>query len=198
MRLSVFLLLLSAACRADERDFIASDYSDDTPAQIFALDPFEKPIGHSLVLSNVREKVAERFGQPRSIKERFELDRYGGEGAQIRYSTLQYRGLKVIVGDRPGSNGSWLVEIEVTDPAIRLKQQLGLGVTRTTVLDHLQPTSYLSEKHRLRISTDIWERRYADKPEDDSAQVNASVELIFDLDDAGHVIKFTWQVRTGH
>jgi len=184
-------------CYADERQFIAVEYSDSTPLQVFSFDPFEEPVGYSLVIGDVTERVIQRFGEPHKIDVAFEGDRYGGEGAKIRFSTLHYPGLKIKIGDRTGASRSWLNGIELTGEQYRLKYELGVGATRQDILDVLQPDSYTNTPGLLTMRAELWEKQFADCPEHDS-RVDASAKLVFEFDATDQVSKFMWVPQAGH
>jgi len=184
-------------CYADDRHFIAAEYSDSTPLQVFSFDPFEEPIGYSMVIGDVREKVLQRFGEPKNIKIAFEFDKYSVELAQIRFSTLHYPGLKIVIADRPGNSEAWLNGIEITGEQYRLKYKLGVGANHQDVLDALQPGSYTDTPGLLKMRAELWEKQFGDCPEHDS-RVDASVELVFEFDATDQVSNIMWIPLAGH
>ena len=188
---------MGASCASDERQFIAVEFSDSTPLQAFLLDPFEQPIGRSMVLKDVKEKVLQRFGEPKKTDVAFEVDEYGGPGAQNRLSTLHYPGLIIEIGDRPGSSAAWLNGIEITGEQYRLKYELGVGANHQDVLDALQPGSYTDTPGLLKMRAELWEKQFGDCPEHDS-RVDASVELVFEFDATDQVSNIMWIPLAGH
>lgn len=109
LRLLIFLLVLTGACAADERQFIAVESSDSTPLKTFLLDPFEDPIGRSMVLSDAKEMVLQRFGEPRQVEIVSIPDRYFD--GDIMHSTLHYAGLVIEIAEYSGQSRSWLNRI---------------------------------------------------------------------------------------
>ena len=191
------MLAFTGAGSANERQFIAVELSDSTPLQVFSLDPFEEPIGYSLVLGDVRERVIQRFGEPQETMITFEVDRYGGEGSEIRLSTLHYPGLIIKIGDRPGYKRSWLNGLEITGEQYQLKFKLEIGASHQDVLDALQPGNYNDTPGLLKMYEDIWEKRYGDRAENDT-RVDGSVGLVFEFDATDRVSKIIWIARPGH
>ena len=88
--LLIFVFVLAGTCSANERQFIAAEFSDSTALQAFLLDPFEKPIGRSMVLSDAKEEVLQRFGEPQQVEIVSIPDRYAD--GDITHSTLHYAG----------------------------------------------------------------------------------------------------------
>jgi hypothetical protein len=194
---TLILLLMGASCASDGRNFIAAEFSDDTPLEMFSLDPFEEPIGYSMVFGDVMERVIQRFGEPKETTTEYEFDRYGGDGAKIRLSTLYYPDLIIKIGSRPRAGESWLNGIEITGKQYRLKSNLGVGASHQDILTAFQPDNYVDEHGLLKIRMDIWEKRYGECPEHDSL-VNASVRLVFEFDAADRVVKINWIPEAGH
>lgn len=187
------LLLVVTACASTETDFVAVEYSSTSPLTFFLLDPFEIPIGHSLVLSDVGRKVLERFGEPDSTDITYEVDRYGAEGSRNRISTLHYPGLAIQIGDRAGTGNEnvWLIEIELTGKQHRLKYALGIGAKHEDVLNALRPTSYNDSSKVLTMREEIWEKRFGNAAEED-IQVGTTARLRIEFDSSDQVNKIVW------
>lgn len=184
-------------CYADERQFIAVEYSDSTPLQIFLLDPFEDPTGRSMFLKDVKEKVLQRFGEPQKTDVAVEPDYHTVGDVQIRTSTLIYSGLRFVIIDRPGTPDVWLSGIEITGQQYQLKYGLGVGAIHQDILDKLQPGSYNDTPNLLTIRGDIWEKRFGKCSQHDT-RVDASVELVFEFDATERVSKIKWTLQAGH
>jgi hypothetical protein len=72
----VLVLALPAAASANP----FSGVNDDPSARLlFAMDPFEKAIGHSYSIGNAKEKVLSRFGEPLDISVSTYETRWVGE-----------------------------------------------------------------------------------------------------------------------
>ena len=189
-----FLLLLMGACASNEPQFIATEFSDNSPLQVFLLDPFEEPIGHSMVLSDAKEKTLQRFGEPQKVDIVSKPDRYAD--GDVTHSTLHYAGLVIEIAEYSGQSHSWLNRIEITGEQYQLKYDLRIGASHQDVLDSLQPSSYSDTPSLLKMHEDIWERRFGDSPEDD-VQVGSSAQLMFEFDATDRVSKIMW-IRLGH
>ncbi len=189
--LSLFLAV--TACAATQAAFIAVEYSDTSPLTLFMLDPFEQPIGYSLVYSDVGDRILERFGEPESTDIAYEVDRYGADGSYNRISTLHYPGLTIQFGDRAGTGNQnvWLNWIELTGTQYRLKHDLGIGANHQDVLVALQLERINDSLDTLTVRKEVWEKRFAEDPDNDT-QVGTSVRLAFEFDASGQVEKITW------
>ena len=187
------LLLAVSACASTQSDFVAVEYNDISPLTLFLLDPFEEPIGHSLVYSDVGERILERFGESESTDVTYEVDRYGAEGSENRISTLHYPGLTIQIGDRSGTGNKnvWLIEIELTGKQYRLKHELGIGANHQDVLIALQPASYNDSPNALTMRKEVWEKRFADDSEND-VQVGTTARLRFEFDESDQIKKIVW------
>ena len=193
-RLLIFLLVCTGACSANERHFIAVEFSDSTPLTAFLLDSFEEPIGHSIVLSDAKEKVLQRFGEPQQVEIVSIPDRYSD--GDITHSTLHYAGLVIEIAEYSGQRYSWLNRIEITGEQYQLKYDLRIGASHQDVLDALQPGSYTDTPTLLAMGKELWEKRFAVHSEDD-VQVGTSVGLTFEFDASDRVIKIEW-IRQEH
>jgi hypothetical protein len=194
----VFWLLVLGACgsAANEKGYVAVERGESTPLEIFLLDPFNDPSGHSLLGNDIRERIVQRFGEPLDTSVRLEVDRYGSSGSQDRYTTMHYDDLTFVVGDRPGQQVCWLSTIELSGKRHALKYGLSTGVSRQYVLDQLKPANYSSEPTRLVIFQEVWEKGFRGTPEEDQ-QVTASIILSFQIDGEDRVSKITWK-QSGH
>lgn len=187
-RIAVFLSLLIGACASDAQ--LASDAGSSQLAtlQEFLLDPFEEPIGHSMVLSDVKEKTLQRFGEPKKVDIVSKPDRQ--TDGDIQYSTLHYAGLLIQIAERPGRSHSWLTRIEITGEQYQLKNDLRVGTKRGDVLERLRPTNFTEAANRLTIYEEIWEER--SNRLGDLARVDASIQLEIEFDAADRTSKIVW------
>lgn len=190
--MAIALALLVVACAAKSPEFIATETSDDTPLQAFLLDPFEEPLGYSLLRRNAMESVRSRFGEPTDIRVSTEVDRYAREPRDIRVSTLEFDGLEFTVRDRPGEKGSWLTRIVFSGRNYSLKYGVGIGASREAVIAALKPKSFSSKPARLRVFGNTWEKGYR---QDEGRDVQVSVDVTLDLefDENDNVMRIVWQ-----
>ena len=192
--LLIFVFVLAGTCSANERQFIAAEFSDSTPLQAFLLDPFEKPIGRSMVLSDAKEKVLQRFGEPQQVEIVSIPNRYADN--DITHSTLHYAGLVIEIAEYSGQCHSWLNRIEITGEQFQLKYDLRIGASHQDVFDSLQPESYSDSPTLLAMGAAIWEKRFGEHSEDDF-RVGSSVGLTFEFDASERVSKIEW-IRQEH
>ncbi len=188
-RFVTLLLLLIGACASDAQQANDAESSPLSALQNFLLDPFEQPIGHSMVLSDAKEKILQRFGEPQKVDIVSIPNRYA-EG-DIKYSTLHYSGLAIQIAEYPGRSESWLTRIEITGEQYQLKNDLRTGVKRGNVLEWLRPTNFTESQNRLTIFENIWEER-TDVRTGHVHRVDASIKLEIAFDAGDRVSRILW------
>ena len=125
----LFLLLVSVFSYAQpnvEKAVTSSATSSALAA--FFLEPFEKPIGYSMVLFDAKDRIHSRFGEPISKSSEQYPSRTSDE---ILWSTtLEYSGITFVVGESEDRTRSWLESISVWGDEHMLKFGLNVGSSR--------------------------------------------------------------------
>ena len=118
--------------------------SDDLIA--FGFDGFHPGINRSFSASDTKEKLLQRFGKPRTLEMRKQLDR-DPTVLHIEVYTWQWEGLEIITArpilyegyDKPTQ---WIEKIILTSPKYKLKFDLSIGAHRKAFIEALgQPPS---------------------------------------------------------
>lgn len=154
----------------------------------FAMDPFENPIGHSLVLADAKRKVMERFGAPIQNETRTRQDRTSD--AVFTISVLHYAGLKFVIGQAEEAGASWIEKIEITGNEYSLKYGLKIGAPRASVIPALQASNYLESENRLQMTAYVWEER-TDVPSrpGEVVRVEGEVDVLVEFNQAAAVTR---------
>lgn len=128
--LAVALLAQPIAYNPDERpDLIA-----------FGFDGFDPGIDRHIDASDTREKLLQRFGQPRKLEMRKEPHRRDPTVLYVEVYTWQYDGLEIIT-TRPvlyagyEKPNQWIDKITLTNPDYQLKFGLRIGSPREAFIE---------------------------------------------------------------
>lgn len=147
---------------------------------LFAVDPFQEPIGHSLVLGNAKQKIEARFGKPQELQTWQAGDQTST--ANLNFYQFTYPGLVFVVGEGEDRTHSWIDSIELSDGHPSLKFGLGVGVSADTVTTAFSPVSSMRSASDLRLATAVYE-------DQKNKFVESNVELTFRFDSDGFVQK---------
>jgi hypothetical protein len=147
---------------------------------LFAVDPFQNSIGHSLVLGDAKQRIEGRFGEPQELKASQADDR--SSAAKLNFYRLAYPGLVFVVGQSEDRARSWIETIELSDGHPALKFGLGIGVSADTVASVFDPANMVRSASDLRLATAVYEDL-------NDISVESNVELTFRLDSDGIVQK---------
>ena len=179
-RLVALLSVVLVACLPPSGSAISSDEPEPGRLELFAVDPFEKPIGYSLVRGNAKQQVEARFGKPQALQTWQADDRTSA--AKLNFYRFTYPGLVFVVGEGEDRTRSWIDSIELSDGHPALKFGLGIGVSADTVATTFAPAKAVRGASDLRLATTVYEDR-------NDTSVESYVELTFTLDDSGVVQK---------
>lgn len=154
---------------------------------LFAVDPFQEPIGHSLVLGNAKQKIEARFGKPQELQTWQAGDQTST--ANLNFYQFTYPGLVFVVGEGEDRSRSWIDSIALSDGHPALKFGLGVGVNADTVTMAFSRASAMRSASDLRLTTTVDEDL-------NDVSVESSVQLTFRLDSAGVVQEITVETLT--
>lgn len=150
----------------------------------FALDPFAKPIGYSVLNGDAKEKVLCRFGEPIEQKIATEPTRFPGE-AYTSYA-FRYEDVSLTVGKWPDRDHSWILSVEIFGNAHKLKSGIRIGSTRDEVAAIFSPPEHYAQANPMEVSASIFEKQ-GDVGEDgvtvDSPGALYNITFEFDADD---------------
>lgn len=187
---SILILSLLVACvppvsPANESE----DGNENTRLQEFVFDPFDDPIGHSMVLMNAKTKIIERFGPPINV-DSWELPDRTSD-AVFPINSLEYDGIVFVVGENEGQTGSWIQSIAITGDSHLLKFGLAIGSKRDDIIAALDPEYFLNTENQLRMTADIWEERTdTEYRPGEVVRLDSHIELNLDIDENDSVTKF--------
>jgi hypothetical protein len=161
------------------------------PVVAFLFDPFDPPIGRSLVLGDAEERVRDRFGEPHSI------DRTTGTDDRDPTATVErvvsrYPGLVVETVRNLNFGGSWIRQVELTDQQYALKFGLGVGASRSALASALSVE--IPARREYVVSS-----RYSEVRSDHLDPLGRPVGvgtgdmLTVVFDDADRVVKLIWK-----
>ena len=190
-RLVALLSVVLVACLPPSGSAISSDEPEPGRLELFAVDPFEKPIGYSLVRGNAKQQVEARFGKPQALQTWQADDRTSA--AKLNFYRFTYPGLVFVVGEGEDRARSWIESIELSDGHPALKFGLGIGVSADTVATTFAPASTsrsvsapVPGPTSRTVSPGLSLAAYEDR---NDTSVESYVELTFTLDDSGVVQK---------
>ena len=134
---SVILLLSPSIHAASPVDGL----NDDPSVRLtFALDPFAKPIGYSVLNGDAKEKVLDRFGEPIEQEVSTVPTRFPGE-SYTSYK-FRYEGFSLTVGKWPDREHSWIESVEIIGNALDLKSGVRVGSTRDEIAAVFSPPEH--------------------------------------------------------
>lgn len=180
-RVLAVLSVALVACLPPSGPAISSDEPEE-PGRLeaFAVDPFQEPIGHSLVLGDAKPKIEARFGEPQALETWQADDRTST--AKLNFYRFTYPGLNFVIGEADDRSRSWIDSIELSDGHPPLKYGLGIGVDADAVAAAFAPAESVRRAGDLRLEAMAYE-------ELNNRSVESYVELAFTLDEAGVVQK---------
>jgi hypothetical protein len=185
--ISIFLLLVSVGHGGAPGSDSARGF---TPLQEFLWDPFEPPLGRSMVLGDALEKIVCRFGEPLSTTTRPGYDHTGNTEPTERL--LRYDGLVIIVGVSENEAQSWIRSVEISSDDYGLKYGLKIGSSSNDVLDALAPSRFINTAEQLTMSDDVWEMHPGNSEQSSREVLGESyMEVTFDLDGDNKVTNIT-------
>ena len=130
--LYLFLAAQPIACVSDGRSNLVG----------FGFDGFDPGINRSISARDTKEKLVQRFGEPRTLEMREEPDKRDPTVLHIEVYTWQWEGLEIITArpilykgyDKPYQ---WITKITLNSPNYRLKFRLSIGTHRKEFIEKL-------------------------------------------------------------
>ena len=177
-RLVALLSIALVACLLPSGSAVSSEEPEPGRLELFAVDPFQDPIGYSLVRGNAKQQIEARFGEPQELETWQADDRTSA--AKLNFYRFTYPGLVFVVGESEDRARSWIDSIELSEGHPALKFDLGVGVSADTVATTFAPANSVRSASELRLATTIYEDR-------NDISVQSNVELTLRLDGAGVV-----------
>ena len=187
MRFAFLCAILAASLigRADPQNVVESS-ADESRLHALFHEPFEKPLGYSLVLGDASERLLTRFGQPKSQKS----TRYAARTSnELLWNTVfSYDGMTISIGESEDRSRSWLDSIEIASHEYALRFGIELGAFRDDITKAFLGIPYVEGDEELRYHAEIWESRTDSKYlPGQLVTVGSAMELSLSLDDAGRV-----------
>jgi hypothetical protein len=179
------MLAISLIGRADAQEVVGSS-ADDSRLHALFHEPFEKPLGYSLVLGDARQRIITRFGQPRSR----ESKRYAARTSdELLWNTVfSYDGMTIAIGESEDRSISWLESIEITNDEHPLRFGVEVGAFSDDIAKAFPGIQFVEVDEELRYFAEIWESRTDSKYlPGQVVTVGSAMELSIFLDDAGRV-----------
>ena len=179
-RLLALMSVALVACVPPSGPAISSEEPESGRLELFAVDPFQESIGHSLVLGNAKQQIEARFGEPQELRT-WQADDHTGV-AKLNFYRFTYPGLVFVVGEGEDQTRSWIDSIELSDGHPALKFGLRVGVSADTVATTFAPANSVQRASELSLATMVYEHL-------NDISVESNVELTFRLDAVGVVQK---------
>jgi hypothetical protein len=179
------ILAIPLIGRADPQNVVESS-ADESQLHAFFHEPFEKPLGYSLVLGDASERILTRFGQPMSRKS----TRYAARTSnELRWNTVfSYDGMTISIGESEDRSRSWLESIEITNDECPLRFGVEVGAFPDDITKAFRGSRYVEVDEELRYFAEIWESRTDSKYlPGQEVTVRSAMQLSLSLDDAGRV-----------
>ncbi len=149
------IILICICCAmACTESTIASDNDGQAGAyrlQMFAIDPFDEPMGDWAQSFDARSLVIARFGEPITMDVSKRPHRTSSE--ELTEYVIDYDGLRFWIDENELGDRSWIVAIEVTGNAHALKFGVGIGSSRSDVVAAFNPDEYLIRGNRITLTT---------------------------------------------
>jgi hypothetical protein len=135
------------------------DGLNDNPSArlVFALDPFDEPIGYSVLDGDARQKVLRRFGEPIEQEVSTVSNRFPGE-TYTSYD-FRYKDVSFTVGKWPDREHSWIQSVEIVGNAYKLKSGIRIGSTRDEVAAFFSPPNHYATANPMEVSVSIFEKQ---------------------------------------
>ena len=179
------ILAISLIGRADPQT-VVNNSADESLLHALFDEPFEKPLGYSMVLGDASERILTRFGQPKSQKS----TRYAARtNDELLWNTVfSYNGITISIGESEDRSWSWLDSIEITSDEYPLRFGIEVGAFRDDITKVFFGIPYVEGDEELRYHAEIWESRTDSKYQPGKVvTVGSAMELTLFFDSAGRV-----------
>jgi hypothetical protein len=182
------LLLFSTALLSATSSIAGEFESEFSRLQVFALDPFDPPIGNSMVLGNAIPKLVKRFGEPEATTTTIYPDRTSDR--MVGHTTMRYPGLIFDLFEDEHRERSTIKKTEILSANHRLKFGVTIGSTVDDILTAFEGENHLKTGRNLRMSAHISETR-TDTTFRPNEEVTgeAYIEITFELSETDRVTR---------
>ena len=182
------LLLFSTALLSATSSIAGEFESEFSRLQVFALDPFDPPIGNSMVLGNAIPKLVKRFGEPEATTTTIYPDRTSDR--MVGHTTMRYPGLIFDLFEDEHPERSTIKKTEILSANHRLKFGVTIGSTVDDILTAFEGENHLKTGRNLRMSAHISETR-TDTTFRPNEEVTgeAYIEITFELSETDRVTR---------
>ncbi len=161
-------------------------YDSERPDLVaFAFDGFEPGIATLISKGDAREKILQRFGQPRTVETQTEPDREPGIVNEVE--TWRYEGLEIITSRPTYGSRRWLKRITLTSPSYKLKFGLSIGSPKEAFIKRLGPPN------PWRSKPNVFEYPTAYYGAEGSVAVGGSLSLYIYFDKRNRAEKIVWR-----
>lgn len=165
--------------------------NDDPSARLlFAIDPFEEPIGYLMLEGNAKEMILRRFGEPEDVHESIVPTRFPGE----TYASYSYRfeDVSFVVNEWPDRKWSWIERIEIAGNSQKLKFDVRIGSEREQVIAVFSPTERYKDANPMAVGAHVFEQR-SHVGEDGSTpdEPGTTYGILFEFDEGDRVSKIS-------
>lgn len=186
--LRIIVFLLSLAGTLAPSFVIGQETVELTPLQRFAIDPFEEPVGSSMVVGNALPKIRERFGIPTEMLSTPFPDRTSDQ--MLTHTTLRYDGLLFNINEDADRKQSRIQRTEISGSSHALKYGLTIGSTKDDIFSVFGSEKYMEHGGQLRTSTHIWETcTDTEFRPGEEVTGEAYIEIVFDIDEMNTVTR---------
>ncbi len=112
----IVIAVISQNAQSDVGEAVTTS-AEQSALSAFFLEPFEEPLGYSMVLNDAKARILSRFGKPTSMSSAQYPARTSDEN--LWNTTLEYSGITFIVGESEDRSGRELrVGLERGDPCV--------------------------------------------------------------------------------
>jgi hypothetical protein len=162
----------------------------NAPVVAFLFDPFDPPIGRSLVLGDAEARVRDRFGEPQTVDRTVGTDKRDPT-LTVERVISRYPGLVVETLRDLDSGRSWIQQMELTDRRYALQLGIGIGVSRSALASALgveipDRSEYIVGSRYSDVRSDRLD------PDGRPVGVGTGAKLGVVFDDAGRIVRMVW------
>lgn len=189
MRSTFLTLLLFSTALLSAVSSMAGEFGTEfSRLQVFALDPFEPPIGNSMVLGNAIPKLVKRFGEPVEIITANYPDRTSDR--MVGHTTMRFAGLIFELNEDECREWSNIQKTEILSANHRLKFGVAIGSTISDILAAFEGEKHRRNGRKLHMSahvSDTWTETTFRPGEEVTGE--AYIEITFELSETDLVTR---------
>lgn len=152
-----WFFLASQIHAQSELEYSSSSSAQTSTLSSFFHEPFQQPLGYEFFLSNAKERILKRFGDPISESSSAYPARTSDE--QLWSTKLEYRGISFTVGESEDRTKTWLESIDIRGKEHILAYGLRVGSSRSDVEEAFQDSQFVEYDGGIKFSEEVWEAR---------------------------------------